>query len=87
MNDMNKDIRIPLWVESQRGDDRLGTGPDGGIISDFDAKKLGVPFQPDIPKEKVQEAVEAQLKDDKWVHIEKGDGSSELQRSANFLQE
>ncbi len=78
MNDMNKDTRIPLWVESPRGDDRLGTGPDGGIISDFEAKKQGVPFQPDIPKEKVQEAVEAQLKDDKWVHIEKGDGSSEL---------
>ncbi len=78
MDNMNGDTRIPLWVESSRGDDRLGTGPNGGIISDFEAKKQNVPFQPDVPKEKIQEAVEAQLEKDKWVHIEKTDGSSEL---------
>lgn len=78
MVNMNGDIRIPIWIESSRGDDRLGTGPDGKVVSDFEAKEQGLPFRPDVPREKIQEAVEAQLKDDKWVHIEKSDGSSEL---------
>lgn len=78
MENMNGDTRIPLWIESSRGDDRLGTAPDGKVVSDFEAEEKGIPFEPDVPKEKIQEAVEAQLKDDKWVHIEKSDGSSEL---------
>ncbi len=78
MDNMYGDTRIPLWVESPRGDDRLGTRPDGKVVSDFEAREKGIQFVPDIPKEKIQEAVEGQLKDDKWVHIEKSDGSSEL---------
>jgi len=78
MDNLNGNIRIPLWIESSRGDDRLGTGPDGKVVSDFEAREKGIQFVPDVPKEMIQEAVEGQLKDDKWVHIEKSDGSSEL---------
>ncbi|WAM22666.1 MAG: hypothetical protein OI715_00805 (plasmid) [Candidatus Methanoperedens sp.] len=70
--------RIPMFVESQRGDDRIGTGQDGNLISDHEASEKGAPFEPGVPKEKISEAVEAQLKDDKWVVLEKKDGSSEL---------
>ncbi len=70
--------RIPMFVESQRGDDRIGTDPGGNLISDHAANETGVPFQPGVPQERVQEAVEAQLKDEKWVVLEKKDGSSEL---------
>ncbi len=70
--------RIPMFVESQRGDDRIGTDPGGNLISDHAASETGVPFQSGVPKEKIQEAVEQQLKDDKWVVLEKKDGNSEL---------
>ncbi len=70
--------RIPMFVESQRGDDRIGTGPEGNLISDHEASEKGTPFEPGVPQDKIPEAVEAQLKDDKWVVIEKKDGSSEL---------
>ncbi len=80
MKSNNRDgDRIPFRVESPRGDDKLGTNTaTGEIISDFEASKKGVPFQPDIPKEKIQKAVETQLNDNKWVCIEKKDGSTEL---------
>lgn len=32
----------------------------------------------DVPENKLQETVENQLKDDKWVTLEKKDGSSEI---------
>jgi hypothetical protein len=70
--------RIPMFVESPRGDDKIGTGPEGNLISDHEANEKGTPFEPGVPKDKIPEAVEAQLKDDKWVVIEKKDGSSEL---------
>lgn len=71
--------RVPLWVESPRGDDRFGTNTTTGeVISDFEAKKQGAPFQQDVPQSKVQGAVEKQLKDDKWVQIEKKSGETEL---------
>jgi hypothetical protein len=72
------DERIPMFVESQRGDDRIGTGPEGNLISDHEASEKGTPFEPGVPKDKIPEAVEAQLKDDKWVVLEKKDGSSEM---------
>jgi hypothetical protein len=72
------EYRIPFMVESQRGDDRLGTNPAGDIISDFEAKNQGVPFEQGIPKQDIQKAVETQLKNEKWVCIEKHDGSTEL---------
>ncbi len=80
MKSNNKDEnRIPFRVESLRGDDRLGTNAaTGEIISDFEASKKGIAFQPDIPKDKIQKAVETQLNNDKWVCIEKKDGSTEL---------
>jgi hypothetical protein len=71
--------RVPLWVESPRGDDRFGTNTTTGeVISDFEAKKQGVPFQQDVPQSMIQDAVEGQLKDDKWVQIEKKSGETEL---------
>jgi hypothetical protein len=77
-NDRDRD-RIPFRVESPRGDDKLGTNiATGEVISDFEAGKQGVPFQPGIPKDKIQKAVETQLNSDKWVCIEKKDGSTEL---------
>ncbi len=80
MKNYNRDgDRIPFRVESPRGDDKLGTNTaTGEIISDFEAGKQGVPFQPDIPKDQIQKAVETQLNNDKWVCIEKKDGSTEL---------
>lgn len=73
------ETRIPLWVESPRGDDRFGTNLDtGAIISDHDAKTQGIPFQQGIPQTQIQKAVEIQLQQDKWVCIEKYDGSTEL---------
>lgn len=80
MKSNNKDEdRIPFRVESPRGDDRLGTNTvTNEVISDFEASKKGVAFQPDIPKDKIQKAVETQLNNDKWVCIEKKDGSTEL---------
>jgi hypothetical protein len=80
MKSNNRDgDRIPFRVESPRGDDKLGTNTvTGKIISDFEAGKRGVPFQPDIPKDQIRKAVETQLNYDKWVCIEKKDGSTEL---------
>ena len=73
------DERIPMFVESPRGDDKMGTNANtGSLISDHEASEKGVPFEVGVPKEKIQEAVEKQLKDEKWVVIEKKDGSSEL---------
>lgn len=73
------EMRIPLWVESQRGDDRFGTNLNtGAIISDHEAKTQGIPFQQGIPQNQIQKAVEIQLQQDKWVCIEKKDGSTEL---------
>lgn len=77
-NNRDRD-RIPFRVESPRGDDKLGINTiTGEIISDFEAGKQGVPFRPDIPKDQIQKAVETQLNNDKWVCIEKKDGSTEL---------
>jgi hypothetical protein len=80
MKSNNKDEdRIPFRVESPRGDDKLGTNTaTGEVISDFEASKKGVSFQQDIPKDKIQKAVETQLNNDKWVCIEKKDGNTEL---------
>ncbi len=73
------ETRIPLWVESQRGDDRFGTDLNtGAIISDHEAQTQGIPFQQGIPQTQIQKAVEIQLQQDKWVCIEKKDGSTEL---------
>ncbi|CAG0984343.1 hypothetical protein FLAV_01944 [Flavobacteriales bacterium] len=77
-NNRDRD-RIPFRVESPRGDDKLGINTiTGEIISDFEAGKQGVPFRPDIPKDQIQKAVETQLNNDRWVCIEKKDGSTEL---------
>lgn len=77
--DSTAEERVPLWVESPRGDDRFGTNAiTGEVISDFEAKEQGAPFQQDIPQSKVQGAVEKQLKEDKWVLVEKKSGESEL---------
>jgi hypothetical protein len=70
--------RIPMFIESERGDDKMGTGPDGALITDNEAIKAGVDFAPGVPQDKIQEAVEGQLRDDKWVVLEKGDGKTEL---------
>jgi len=78
---MEHDItdRIPFRVESPRGDDIIGTNTNtGAIISDHEAKTRGEPFQPGIPRDKIQEAIEAALKQEKWVCVEKTDGSTEL---------
>lgn len=73
------DERIPMFVESPRGDDKMGTNTNtGSLISDHEASEKGVPFEAGVPKEKIQEAVEKQLNDDKWVVIEKKDGNSDL---------
>jgi len=77
-----KDItgeRIPMFVESPRGDDKIGTDANtGSLISDHEASEKGILFEAGVPKEKIQEAVEKQLKDEKWVVIERKDGSSDL---------
>ncbi len=71
--------RIPFRVESPRGDDMLGTNTKTGeIISDFDARTQGVPFQSGIPRDKIQKAIEDSLIKEKWVCVEKQDGSTEL---------
>lgn len=70
--------RIPMFVESQRGDDRIGTCPEGNLISDHVANETGTPFEPGVPRAQIQEAVETQLNDEKWVVLEKNDGTSEL---------
>ncbi len=72
------DGRIPMFIESERGDDKVGTAPSGALITDDAAIKAGVVFTPGVPPGKIQEAVEGQLRDDKWVVIEKGDGKTEL---------
>ncbi len=74
-----KDERIPLFVESPRGDDKIGTDANtGSLISDHEASEKGVPFETGVPKEKILEAVEKQLKEEKWVVIERKDGSSDI---------
>jgi hypothetical protein len=71
--------RIPFRIESQRGDDMLGTnGKTCTLITDFQAKEQGVPFQSGVPRDKIQEAIEAALKQEKWVCVEKKDGTTEL---------
>ena len=73
------DERIPMFVESPRGDDRIGTNANtGNLISDHEASEKGVPFEAGVPKEKIQEAVETELRGDKWVVVERKDGGSEL---------
>ncbi len=72
------DERIPMFVESPRGDDKMGTDPAGNLVSDHVANETGTPFEVGVPKPQIQEAVEKQLVDDKWVVLEKKDGSSEL---------
>lgn len=71
--------RVPFRIESPRGDDIIGTNTNtGAVISDHEAKTRGEPFQPGIPRDKIQEAIEAALKQEKWVCVEKTDGSTEL---------
>lgn len=71
--------RIPFQIESQRGDDSLGTnGKTGTLITDYEAKEIGVPFQSGVPRNKIQEAIEAALKQEKWVCVEKKDGTTEI---------
>lgn len=71
--------RVPFRIESPRGDDIIGTNMNTGeVISDHEAKTQGEPFQPGIPRDKIQEAIEAALKREKWVCVEKTDGSTEL---------
>ena len=73
------DERIPMFVESPRGDDKIGTDANtGSLISDHEAGEKGVPFEVGVPKEKIQEAVETELRGDKWVVVERKDGSSDL---------
>ncbi len=75
----NKIDRIPFRIESQRGDDTLGTnGKTGTLITDFEAKEKGVPFESGVPRNKIQEAIEAALKQEKWVCVEKKDGTTEF---------
>jgi len=79
MRERETNIRIPFRVESPRGDDRLGTNTNTGqVVSDHEAEKQGVPFEPDVPKEQIQHAVEGQLKADKWVCLEGQDGTTDL---------
>jgi len=71
--------RIPFRIESKRGDDILGTNTKtGAVITDFEAKEIGAPFQSGVPRNKIQEAIEAALKQEKWVCVEKKDGTTEL---------
>jgi hypothetical protein len=71
--------RIPFRIESQRGDDTLGTnGKTCTLITDFQAKEQGVPFQSGVPRDKIQEAIEAALKQEKWVCVEKKDGTTKF---------
>ncbi|CAG0970711.1 MAG: hypothetical protein OIN86_10140 [Candidatus Methanoperedens sp.] len=75
----DKTDRIPFRIESKRGDDILGTNTKtGAVITDFEAKEIGVPFQSGVPRNKIQEAIEAALKQEKWVCVEKKDGTTEL---------
>jgi hypothetical protein len=75
----NTNDRIPFRIESQRGDDMLGTnGKTCTLITDFQAKEQGAPFQSGVPRDKIQEAIEAALKQEKWVCVEKKDGTTEL---------
>ncbi|MGB8216273.1 MAG: hypothetical protein WCE94_03135 [Candidatus Methanoperedens sp.] len=75
----DKTDRIPFRIESQRGDDTLGTNTKTGtLITDFEAKEKGVPFESGVPRNKIQEAIEATLKQEKWVCVEKKDGTTEL---------
>jgi hypothetical protein len=81
LSKMKKDStdRIPFRVESSRGDDILGTsGKTGEVLTDFEAKQKNEPFQPGIPKDKIQAAIEEALKKEKWVCVEKTDGSTDL---------
>ena len=73
-----KEKRIPFGVESPRGDDKLGTNPTGEIVSDFEATQQGVPFKQGVPQDKIQEVVETQLKDNKWVTTEDNKGNTEI---------
>lgn len=75
---MKKENRITFRVESPRGDDKLGTNPTGEIVSDFEANQQGVPFEQGVPESKIQEVVETQLKDDKWVTTEDNKGNTEI---------
>ncbi len=75
----NEIDRISFRIESSRGDDTMGTNTNtGAIISDHEAKTGGEPFQPGIPRDQIQKAIEEALKKEKWVCIEKQDGSTEL---------
>jgi hypothetical protein len=75
----NEIDRVPFRVESPRGDDTMGTNTNTGtIISDHEAKTRSEPFQPGIPRDQIQKAIEDALKKEKWVCIEKQDGSTEL---------
>ena len=71
--------RIPFRIESQRGDDTLGTNAKTGtLITDFQAKETGAEFKSGVPRDKIQEAIEMALKQEKWVCVEKNDGTTEL---------
>ncbi len=71
--------RVTFYVESDRGDDKLGTeGISGNIITDFDAHSKSLEFMTGVPQERVQEAVEKLLGDDKVVTLEHMDGKTEL---------
>jgi hypothetical protein len=75
----NNEERIPFRIESQRGDDIVGTNTEtGAVITDNEAKEKGVPFESGVPRSKIQEAIEAALKQEKWVCVEKTDGTTEL---------
>jgi hypothetical protein len=47
-------------------------------MKEYPCSLKATPFEPGVPQDKIQDAVETQLKDDKWVVIEKKDGTSEL---------
>jgi hypothetical protein len=71
--------RVPFRIESSRGDDIIGTNTNTGeVISDHQAKETGVPFTSGVPRNKIQKAIEAALKQEKWVCVEKNDGTTEL---------
>ncbi|KAB2945257.1 MAG: hypothetical protein OI860_00695 (plasmid) [Candidatus Methanoperedens sp.] len=71
--------RIPFRIESKRGDDTLGTNTKTGtVLTDFEATEKGVPFQSGVPRDKILEAIEKALKQEKWVCVEKKDGTTEL---------
>jgi hypothetical protein len=75
----NTNDRIPFRIESQRGDDKLGTNvKTGALMTDFEAKEKEMPFESGVPRDKIQEAIEAALKQEKWVCVKKKDGTTEL---------